>query len=89
MPIEICAVKTLREPYGLAMSSRNTRLTSEGIEKAALLYKTMKEAKSALEAKNSLISAGFDIDYVEDIDNRRFVAVFLEGVRLIDNMELI
>lgn len=89
MPIEICAVKTLRESSGLAMSSRNTRLTSEGREKAALIYKIMREAKSAFDAKNSLRKAGFEIDYVEDSDNRRFVAVFLEGIRLIDNVELI
>ena len=27
------------------------------------------------------------VDYVEDIDGRRFVAAVLEGVRLIDNIE--
>ena len=89
MPIEICAEKTLREHSGLAMSSRNTRLSLEGRQKAALIYKTMQEAKSALEVQNKLKNAGFEIDYVEDIDDRRFVAVFLEGIRLIDNMELI
>lgn len=89
MPIEVCAEKTLREPSGLAMSSRNTRLSLEGRKKAALIYETMQKEKSALDVENKLRSAGFEIDYVEDINGGRFVAVFLEDVRLIDNMRLI
>ena len=88
MPVEIRAVKTLREASGLAMSSRNVRLSPEGRVKAALIYKTITEAPSVLEAKTLLSRAGFDVDYLEDIDGRRFVAAFLEGIRLIDNTEL-
>lgn len=86
MPIEICPVKTLREQSGLAMSSRNTRLSFEGKIKAALIYKTISYVDNVNEAKKILSDHGFQVDYVEDIGNRRFVAAFLEGVRLIDNV---
>ena len=88
IPVEICRVKTLRDESGLALSSRNTRLSPPGREKAALIYKTLKSAPSAGEAKNSLNQSGFEVDYLEDIDGRRFVAAFLEGVRLIDNVTI-
>jgi len=39
--IEIIACPTLREPNGLAMSSRNERLTKEDREKASLISKTL------------------------------------------------
>lgn len=46
LEIEIVGCATLRESNGLAMSSRNMRLTSEGITLAAQLYKTLEEIKS-------------------------------------------
>jgi pantoate--beta-alanine ligase len=88
MPLEIRRGPTLRESSGLAMSSRNTRLSKEGRGKAALIYKTITTAKSAVEAQNILNEAGFKVDYLEEIDGRRFVAAFLEGVRLIDNVTI-
>lgn len=88
MPLEIRRGPTLREASGLAMSSRNTRLSQEGQNKAALIYKTITTAKSAHDAQNILNEAGFQVDYLEDIDGRRFVAAFLEGVRLIDNVTI-
>ena len=88
MPLEICRVRTFREESGLALSSRNTRLSPIGREKAALIYKTLTTAGSAVDAKNILNESGFEVDYLEDIDGRRFVAALLEGVRLIDNVTL-
>lgn len=85
---EIVRCPTVRETSGLAMSSRNTRLSEEGKKKAALIYQGMKEFKTSTEVKNFLSKNGFEIDYVEDIENRRFVAAFLEGVRLIDNIQM-
>lgn len=88
MPLTVVPVQTLREESGLAMSSRNTRLSSEGKHKAALIYKTITEAKTADQAKDFLTDRGFKIDYLQDVDGRRFVAAFLEGVRLIDNVSI-
>lgn len=85
---QIIPCPTLREASGLAMSSRNLRLSAEGKNKAALIYKFMTNSKSAEQTANQLTQNGFQVDYVEDHFNRRFVAAFLEGVRLIDNVEI-
>jgi pantoate--beta-alanine ligase len=41
-PVEIVPCPILRESSGLAMSSRNQRLTEQGKNKAALLYQILK-----------------------------------------------
>lgn len=88
LPYEIIRGTTVRETSGLAMSSRNTRLSPEGKQKAALIYQVLRSAKSTEEARTQLSAAGFEVDYVEDHQHRRFVAAFLEGVRLIDNVTI-
>lgn len=88
LPTEIIGLPTVREASGLAMSSRNMRLTSEGKEKASLIYKTITQKISAEQARAVLTTNGFEIDYLEDIADRRYVAAFLEGIRLIDNVEI-
>lgn len=47
-PIELNIVPTRREPDGLAMSSRNLRLSAEERKKALILYQSLLEAKTAL-----------------------------------------
>lgn len=88
LPTQIIRCPTIREASGLAMSSRNTRLSEAGKTKAALIFEAMNKFKSAQDVKTFLSAQGFEIDYVEDIENRRFAAAFLEGVRLIDNIPL-
>lgn len=88
MNLEIVPVPTVREEDGLAKSSRNTRLTLEERAKAPAIYKSITASKSAEEAAKSLTQQGFKVDYVTDIDNRRYVAAFLGEVRLIDNVQI-
>lgn len=88
MDIEIILVPTIREESGLALSSRNVRLSPEEKQKAPLLYKTIKSAKTAMEAQKTLTDLGFKVDYVEDLGNRRLAAAYLGSTRLIDNVEL-
>lgn len=86
IPIAIVPVATVREESGLAKSSRNSRLSTEGKIKACQIYQVITSAASAQKAKLKLQQLGFQVDYVEDFNNRRYVAAFLEGVRLIDNV---
>lgn len=88
MEVEIVPVPTVREASGLAMSSRNLRLSTAEVNKAAQIYETIKNSNSAKAAQEILIQLGFKVDYVEDIEGRRFVAAFLNEVRLIDNVKI-
>ena len=88
MDLEIIPVPTVREEDGLAKSSRNVRLTESERQKAPLIFRAIKNSKSAEEAAQILIDDGFKVDYVTDIENRRFAAAYLGEVRLIDNVAI-
>ncbi len=87
LPIEIIAVPTVREPDGLAMSSRNTRLSASARATAPLLHELLASQPDCAAVRQKLEEAGFVVDYVEELWGRRLAAVTLEGVRLIDNVE--
>ena len=84
---EIVACSTVREADGLAMSSRNVRLSSAGRELAPVLFRSL-GAKTLAEARSALLSAGIEPEYLEEHYGRRFIAAFIDGVRLIDNVKL-
>jgi pantoate--beta-alanine ligase len=106
--VKIQPCDIVREASGLAMSSRNQRLSAAGKIKAAEIFRILNEIKSQpnlLEEKSSeFLKIGFEkIDYLEIRDEeslnlvrnfdkklraRIFIAVYLEGVRLIDNLAL-
>ena len=80
-PIEIIGMETIREKNGLAMSSRNSRLSLEDIEDATLIYRSMSMAKDYVKKKNISIniikefikeillsSKNIKIDYLEILD---------------------
>ena len=50
MPIQIAGVATVREADGLALSSRNARLSPEERSKATTLYRALREAERAIAA---------------------------------------
>ena len=76
LPVRIVGVPTLREPTGLAMSSRNAYLNADERQQACTLYRCLLQAKTALEvgerdyasieaaAAESLCKEGFRTDYV-------------------------
>ncbi|MFV0541318.1 MAG: pantoate--beta-alanine ligase [Aestuariibaculum sp.] len=53
IPVKITGCPIYREPSGLAMSSRNTRLTPEHLETAPFIYKTLKTAKKHFGTKSA------------------------------------
>ncbi len=54
LPIEIVGCDIFREEDGLAMSSRNVRLSKEQRQAAPFIYKTLKEAKIKFGTNNAL-----------------------------------
>ena len=88
LPTQVVPCPTVREESGLAMSSRNTRLSPKAREQAACLFRTLTTAVSCAEARAALEAEGFVVEYVEERWGRRLAAVHLEGVRLIDNVPL-
>jgi len=53
IPVHIVGCKIHREANGLAMSSRNERLSAEERSKASIIYKTLKEAKKLFGTKTA------------------------------------
>lgn len=112
--VEIVPCPIFREPNGLAMSSRNERLTQEDREKSAIIFKVLQEVcekskKETLANISDWVSSqfkdlkGFELEYFEiaretdlksvkiltpDDQYRAFIAVFVNNIRLIDNISL-
>lgn len=88
LDVEIISAPTIRESDGLAMSSRNVRLTKEERENASLFPNLLKSNKTDDEIAAELNKIGFKTDYIETLDGIRFGATFLGNVRLIDNVKI-
>lgn len=111
-PIQIIGHPTVRESDGLAMSSRNLRLSATGRVKARCLSQALREAqrlvKSGIRESAQLkrrvrqvIGKNGRVDYIEVVDEhtlqpikkvtgrcRMALAIWIDGVRLIDNCVL-
>lgn len=88
VPVEIVPCPTVREADGLAMSSRNVRLSARERELAIHLPKVLMTAPDVMSAWDELSRLGFKVDYVEERWGRRLAAAHLGSVRLIDNVDL-
>jgi len=113
--IEVIPCPTMREPSGLAKSSRNARLNERDRQQASIIFKAMQSAnalwKNGVRSPQLLQHAMLEIlgtsdielDYAELRDPKNwtnyqpeydleqahvFVAGYIKGVRLIDNMAL-
>lgn len=86
LPIRIVPCPIVRESDGLAMSSRNVRLTAQERALAPSLHRALTESASCEEARTRIESAGMRVDYVEEHWGRRLAAAHLGAVRLIDNV---
>ena len=114
LPITLVPCPIVREESGLAMSSRNERLSPEGRKQAAFIYSVLQEAQKLFTtAEVAEVEAfvkeqfsqkkGFDLEYftitkadtLEEVKEKKssesyraFITVYVEGVRLIDNIAL-
>ena len=113
--ISIISCDTIRENNGLAMSSRNNKLTSSQKNIASFVYKELISLKESIhidsnynykklqkESINSLSTLGIRVEYLELLSSDDFsikqknstgclmifIAFYISGVRLIDNIEV-
>ena len=78
LPVDLVMCETIREPDGLAMSSRNIRLNPELRKKASLIYETLVWAKEHIyflspaeiskQALSKLTIPGFKPEYFDIVD---------------------
>lgn len=87
VPTEIVACPTIRAQSGLALSSRNGRLSGEQRKQAALISELLKSDLSDEAVMQKLAESGFRPEYVATRWGRRLAAAWLGDVRLIDNVE--
>ena len=84
LPVAIVAGETVREPDGLAMSSRNTYLSAAERAQAPQLYRALQEVATGKinseKAVKQLAAAGWKPDYVE-VRRRRDLAPPQAGER--------
>lgn len=88
LPITIVPCPTLRDSEGLALSSRNQRLDKDGLQKAHLFAQALKTQDDLKQLKTYLEMNNIRVDYLEEKYGRRFAAVFIGDVRLIDNVQI-
>jgi len=90
VPVEIRVVETVRDADGLALSSRNALLSTAERELALAIPRAL-ETRDAVRARQALVAAGLEPDYVEvaDLDGPTLaIAARVGKTRLIDNVLL-
>ena len=86
MDVDIIACPIIRESSGLAYSSRNNRLSKEEKTKAEEFARVFQQKdKSCIQIQEELNTKDIAVEYIEEYENRRFAAVRIGEIRLIDN----
>ncbi|MDZ4660308.1 MAG: pantoate--beta-alanine ligase [Pseudomonadota bacterium] len=88
MSVVIVSCPTIREQTGLAMSSRNERLNEQQKILAAAFARILKVSSRCENIREELSEAGIKVDYIQERWGRRFGAVHIGNVRLIDNVKV-
>lgn len=87
MDVEIVRCPTVRKKDGLAAGSINLLLNDNERKLAPLFYEVLNSKNSLQKIRDILEASGFNVDYIEERDGRRFGAVHIGKVRLIDNVQ--
>ena len=89
--VALHSVGTLREPDGLALSSRNMRLNGEERQKASIFYKSLLNAKSALNEGQELNDVKRSVQGlmggIPDVRLEYFELADSENLNLLENVE--
>ncbi|KTD33131.1 pantothenate synthetase [Legionella nautarum] len=88
MNIEVKACPTIREDSGLAYSSRNNRLSPSQRIEAEQFAKIFHQLNDCQQIITALKKQGILVEYIEEHAGRRFAAVRIGDIRLIDNYAL-
>jgi pantoate--beta-alanine ligase len=89
MDINIIPCETIREESGLAYSSRNNRLTLEQKAQAETFAKIFHQNQPCDTIITELHNQGIEVEYIQEYLNRRFAAVKIGDIRLIDNYQIL
>lgn len=79
LAVEICIVETSRNEDGLALSSRNARLTTTQLKEALIIYKTLLHAKKLIQSERTVSElqeklvtffnqGNLELEYLEIVD---------------------
>jgi len=83
-PIQVVGVETVREPNGLALSSRNLRLTEEQKEIASYLFRGLLRLKNLVDNKMPIPQAKLEIEkYFSELEG-----IQLEYLTVVDSSTL-
>jgi pantoate--beta-alanine ligase len=85
---EIIGCPIIRENSGLPYSSRNNRLSAAQKLHAQQFPEIFHSDASCATITEQLIQHGFAVDYITEYFQRRFAAVKIDQIRLIDNIAI-
>lgn len=88
MDINVKICPTIRAESGLAYSSRNNRLSPSELLLANKFAEIFHNLDSCEEIIRELSQLNIKVDYIKDSNDRRYAAVIIGSVRLIDNKSL-
>ena len=92
-PVVVVGCPTVREPDGLACSSRNVKLSPPEREAATVLYRALTAAAGDPDPRRRMAEVVATeplatLDYAEALPGRLVIAARFGNVRLIDNLEV-
>jgi pantoate--beta-alanine ligase len=88
LPVEVVVCPTIRDERGLPLSVRHHLLNDQQLEHAAMFTTFLTAHNVESKIVQQLEEHGFVVEYVQDYKNRRYAAVTVGGIRLVDSVPL-